>query len=272
MSPAPFEVTIDMFNLNITFPVIKTKDVLVVGIGGTSIIEVYYLTASGDSISFSKAPFEINAHTLFNGSVTLTYVNVVNYKLLMVNTTGTYAIDLLPGATWSLVTSQVNSSGIGVQAETIGQYLVVVRGGGTGNYTVYDLLSEAIVDSGVLPEDLIVHEYSASASSKTHAFFLAFNVSSHEAVIVAYSPSLGWLSQKVIVPGSDSVGLCYGGGFLWLMLKGGSLYRIDFDSATVTNTNIVLPSYPISYGDRLEYYGGKLIFIRDDNTNEVLII
>ncbi len=86
------------------------------------------------------------------------------------------------------------------------------------------------------------------------------------------TPTIDRIVVSPSIPTIYPVGLDYCDGYLWLIARGGGIHRIDTVSGTASPLSVQVPLYPVSEGDRLACYGNKLIFVREDGTNEVWIV
>jgi len=270
----PFTVSIDMLNTKITYCVPEVKDVLIVGVGDTSRVDVYELGFSGTDLTLSYVE-SLNVHSLFDGSTDITYDSDVTMSLIVVNGSGVYSVSLYSGKFSIINDSQPyfpRSDLVGVRAEVLDGKLLVVRGFTNGNdYLLIDLSSGDVVVYGSLGISINCTKYCVSASDGSNAYLLVLNASIGKPVIMRYSLDSGW-EVLTNFTGYKSTGMCFGNGYLYIMLEMGGLYRVSISDSSYESINVNLPFYPRGFGDRLEYYAGNLIFVRDDDTTEVWVI
>ena len=74
------------------------------------------------------------------------------------------------------------------------------------------------------------------------------------------------------IPTIYPVGLTYGNGKLWVIGRGGIIHYIYISNWTVKPLEIQPPYYPLTDGNRLVYYQGKLYHVREDGTSEMWVI
>ena len=273
-SNKPFEGRVDMLNINATTYIPVTKDVLVVGVGDTSRVDVYELGFSGANLTLSYVK-SIDVHSMFNGSTDITYDSDVTMSLIVVNGSGVYSVSLYSGK-FNVINDSppyFPSPGlVSVRAEVLDGKLLVVRGFTNGNdYLLIDLSNGNIVENGSLGVNISCTKYCVSASDGSNAYILVLNTSMGRPVIMRYSLGSGW-EVLTNFTGYKSTGMCFGNGYLYVMLEMGGLYRVSVNDGSYELLNVNLPFYPRGFGDRLEYYAGNLIFVRDDDTTEVWVI
>ena len=273
-SYSPFKVSIDVLNTNVTTYTPEVMDALIVGVGGTSRVDVYELGFNGVDISLRYVK-SLDVHSLFDGSTDITYDSNVTMSLMVVNDSGVYSVSLYSGKF-----SVINDSSpyfpspglVSVRAEVLDGKLLVVRGFTNGNdYLLIDLSNGNIVENGSLGVNISCTKYCVSASDGSNAYLLVLNASIGKPVIMRYSLGSGW-EVLTNFTGYKSTGMCFGNGYLYVMLEMGGLYRVSVIDGSYELLNVNLPFYPRGFGDRLEYYAGNLIFVRDDDTTEVWVI
>ncbi len=273
-APGPASISIDMLNALYQEASRSVFNALLVAPGGLDFIEVYQLP------SLTKL-YDIPANTVFNGTAAITYSAARNL-LVLVNATGIYTAPLSPSGNWTLLTTSCRALQQGVDAEAINTstdaYLVVLTGG--NQYCVVSLNTGALVANGTLPGDLVVgppYSYPASAhtSDFLHAYFIAYNKSSGQPVIIEAAATSTGVNIEVLglAPGSHPVGMAYTGNNLWVLLERGGLYQIDLGTGETIPYIVTLPFLPWGPGDRLEAYNTtSLLFIRADGTREIWLI
>ena len=246
--------------------------ILAVASGGYPYIDIYNLTTDSEGnlgIIFWKSIY--TPGNLFNGSAYVTYDNSVTDSLLLINGSGVYSIDLLSGNIRKL-SSSCNASASGVTAEAIKGELIVFPGEGSNKLCVLNLtdLTATGIDS---LDNVIDTEYGASATDSSFFYAVARNSSSGVSKLIKYE--LGGNAPEIYsnsLPGYRAVGLAYGGGYLWLLLEGGSLYKIDPSTGDITHINVLGLPAPLGPGNRLVYYSGDLILVRATGSDEVWLL
>jgi len=273
-SQSPVVANIDMFNTLVTHYVPLSKDTLIVGVGGTPGVDVYELGFNGVNLTLRYVK-SLNVYSLFDGSTDVTYDSDFTMSLIVVNSSGVYSASLYSGKF-----SVINDSSpyfpspglVSVRAEVLDGYLLVVRGFTNGNdYLLIDLFNGNIVENGSLGVNISCTKYCVSASDGSNAYLLVLNASMGKPVIMHYSLGSGW-EVLTNFTGYKSTGMCFGNGYLYVMLEMGGLYRVSVSDGSYELLNVNLPFYPRGFGDRLEYHAGNLIFVRDDDTTEVWVI
>ncbi len=285
-----FTLQVDCLNAFSDVWVPLSRDVLLVGEGGTDYVDVFKLSGvAPGSVAMSYWETIGVPGTVFNGSVGIAYDGYVTYSLLMVNGSGVYKLDLLnPSAPPILVTSACRASGGGgVRAEVVHDsatgktYLVVLPGVGNQSFCVYNLTAYPSGGAwliGFASRGLNVSSpYTVSAVVGASVYTVLQNVTSKAAVLVAVDPFANSTfvppsNTANFMPGLSNVGLTYDGRYLWLMLEGGSLYKVDPMYANFTNVPVLLLPPPVGYGDRMEYYNDALILVRDSGSSEIWVI
>ena len=270
-STSPLNVSIDLLNAKVTTYNFTPVDALVVGVGGSDRIDAYRLSTAGTNVYLSYLG-SMSSNSLFDGSTDIVFDSVVTKSLIMVNGSGVYNTSLLTGEPWHLISTACRALGRGVRAELVGNYLLVLEGGGTPYYCLLNLQTGTAVD-GSVGTYLSCGDYCVSASNGTVAYALLLYNNSLVATpqIWGYSPTKGWFFVGNFT-GYKSVGMVYGPEVLYVMLEYGALYSIDPSSGSFSRLGVALIFYPIGFGDRLEYYGGKLIFVRGSSTNEIWLV
>ncbi len=285
-----FTLQVDCLNAFPDVWVPVSQDVLLVGEGGTSYIDVFKLSGVAPG-SVTLLYWEtINVlGTVFNGSADIAYDGYVSHSLFLVNGSGVYRLDLLnPSAPPVFVTDACRASlGGGVRAEVVHDsvsgrtYLAVLPGVGNQSFCVYNLTAYpsggAWLISFTSRSLNVSSPYTVSAVVDTRVYTILQNTTSKAAVLVAVNPftnstSVPPSNTANLMPGLSNVGLAYDGKYLWLMLEGGSLYKVNPTYANFTNVPVLFLPAPIGYGDRMEYYNGALILVRDSGSSEVWVI
>ncbi len=160
-------------------------------------------------------------------------------------------------------------------------YLVVLPGVGNQSFCVYNLTAYPSGGAWLISfasRGLNVSSpYTVSAVVGAKVYTILQNTTSKAAVLVAVDPFTNSTfvppsNTANFMPGLSNVGLAYDGKYLWLMLEGGSLYKVNPTYANFTNVPVLFLPAPIGYGDRMEYYNGALILVRDSGSSEVWVI
>ncbi len=287
---SPFTLQVDCLNAFPDVWVPVSQDVLLVGEGGTSYIDVFKLSGvTLGSVALSYWETISIPGAVFNGSADIVYDGYVSYSLFLINGSGVYRLDLLnSSAPPVFVTDACRASlGGGVRAEVVHDpvsgrtYLVILPGVGNQSFCVYNLTAYPSGGAWLISfasRGLNVSSpYTVSAVVGTRVYTILQNTTSKAAVLVAVDPFTNSTfvppsNTANFMPGLSNVGLAYDGKYLWLMLEGGSLYKVNPTYANFTNVPVLFLPAPIGYGDRMEYYNGVLILVRDSGSSEVWVI
>ncbi|WP_153801337.1 hypothetical protein [Hyperthermus butylicus] len=276
-SSSPVNVSVDELNARYQFWNYSSFSAFIVGVGGSSIIDVYDV-ASG----VLQYRYNMSAGSIFNGSTVIAY-DPATRRLLLFNSSGLYSSLLSPPGNFILVNNtcraQINAA-MAVVNTSSASYAVLLVGGGGDAYCVVDLSTGNVIDSGNLSRNIgftvstdptLVYTASAVSSDGSTAYFLVYDTSDGVPVIIEYNASTGDWNVTGVAPASRAVGMAYGNGYLWVLYERGSLYKIDPTTGRSEYVDIYLPFYPWGPGDRLEYIdsGRLLLFVRADGTREV---
>ncbi len=280
-STQPLQVSVDVLNAVYKYYIYTVFDALLVGVGGTSLVDVYSYTSGSLAYMYS-----INVGSSFNGSTLIAY-DPIGKRLVLANTSGIYVGLLSAQPGFGLVASDCNTvpgpAILEVVNTTSNSYAVVVKS--DGGYCVVDLSTNTTVASGVVgiagcslalapPQTYIA---SARDPGGLAVFLVGYCTNTGQAVLVQgvlQGSTVSWSTLSAL-PGSRSVGLvAEDSSTLWLMLSGGSLYKVYYNTTlgswSYTLANVSMPFTPIDPGDRLENLDAtSLVFVRADYTNEI---
>ncbi len=280
-STQPLQVSVDVLNSVYKYYTYTVFDALLVGVGGTSLVDVYSYTSGGLVYMYS-----INVGSVFNGSTLIAY-DPVGRRLVLANTSGIYVGLLSAQPGFGLVVSDCNTvpgpAALEVVNTTSNSYAIVVKS--DGGYCVVDLSTNTTVASGVVgvsgcslalapPQTYIA---SARDPGSLAVFLVGYCTNTGQAVLVRgvlQGSTVSWSTLSAL-PGSRSVGLvAEDSSTLWLILSGGSLYKVYYNTTlgswSYTLANVSIPFTPIDPGDRLEVLDAtSLVFVRADYTNEI---
>ncbi len=156
-------------------------------------------------------------------------------------------------------------------------YVLYAPGGGSNQAYIFDenTWTTTLV---TLPEPVTPYTcitYDPSTSTEYVMFGETGSIYSIE-ILTGAVPQLSY--EKIVITPSPPtvypVGLAYGDGYLWVIGKGGGIYKISISGTTgyALTLPIQIPYYPLSEGDRLAYNRGKLYHVRGDGTSELAII
>lgn len=280
-SSQPIRVNVDVLNAVYSYYNYTVFNALLVGVGGTSLLDVYEYSPQGLSHLYT-----INAGSVFDGSTVVAY-DPIGRLLVLANTTGVYVGRLMAQPGFSLVSADCTTAPgpavLEVVNTTSNSYAVIVKS--DGGYCVVDLSTNTTIASGTIsiPDCSLTlsppQAYMASARdpSGLNVFLVGYCADSGQAVLLGGSlqgTTMSW-SRLAVLPGSRSAGLvAEDSSTMWLMLSGGSLYKVYYNATLgvweYSLANASLPFTPVDPGDRLEVLDPhNLVFVRADYTNEV---
>jgi hypothetical protein len=239
---------------------------LVIGVGGSSKILIYNISSSIESPILTHV---INADTIFDGRADIALS--LDY-LYLLNTSGVFNYDFLQGK-WVLVTDSCRATGISARLEVVKDVLVIVPGVGDNTLCLYNLTTKSPVLYNIV--EGYVTEYTSTTTSESILYVSLNSIRTLRPIIVVYNisnNSVNFLTQYNIT-GYRLLGLTRSDlGKLYFIYEYGGVYELDITTSTLRLLPLILPFIPRGFGDRLEYYGGYLIFIRGDETTELYIV
>jgi len=239
---------------------------LVIGVGGSSKILIYNISSSIESPILTHV---INADTVFNG---YTDIALSPDYLYLLNTSGVFNYDFSQGK-WLLVTDSCRATGISAKLEVIKDVLVIIPGVGNNTLCLYNLTTKSPVRYNMV--EGYVTEYTSTTASESILYVSLNSTSTLRPIIAVYNisnNSVNFLTQYNIT-GYRLLGLTRSDlGKLYFIHEYGGVYELDTTTSTLRLLPLILPFTPRGFGDRLEYYGGYLIFIRGDETTELYIV
>lgn len=209
--------------------------------------------------------------SLINPAITFDYSST---RFILVNYTSTLTYDPYTGVVAEGITLP-EPAGDSAQAVAVGQYLVYAPGGSSSNVYVLRAYDGSVVARLTSPSP--IGSYSCSAGDQGGGRAYIYVGGSGELLVV--DPAAGTVTQLSMDPAPPTaypVGMDYGGGYLWVIGRGGGIHRIDPSTGSVTAAATQLPYYPMSEGDRLAYFvisGVPYLYhVREDGTSEVWVI
>jgi len=239
---------------------------LVIGIGNSSKILIYNISSS---IENPILTYVINADTVFNG---YTDIALGPDYLYLLNTSGVFNYDFSQGK-WLLVTDSCRATGISARLEVIKDVLVIIPGVGNNTLCLYNLTTKSPVLYNIV--EGYVTEYTSTTTSESILYVSLNSIRTLRPIIVVYNisnNSVNFLTQYNIT-GYRLLGLTRSDlGKLYFIHEYGGVYELDTTTSTLRLLPLILLFTPRGFGDRLEYYGGYLIFIRGDETTELYIV
>jgi hypothetical protein len=238
--------------------------VLLVGVGGSQQVLAYNVTASERPV-LVKA---INASTTFDGSAAIA---ALGGSIYLLNATGLY---MYSWATDSWVLLAGTSTRQLARLEACGNLLAVVNSTGTNVVYVYNVTARSW-SRVALGDYYMTTEYTSTAVSENCTLYVSlvkYEGGLYKPVVVAVDLRSLSVVGEVPVTGYRLCGLAYGGPeYLYYVLEQEGVYRVG-TTGVVEQLPVYLPFAPRGIGDRLEYYGGKLLFVRGDGTAELYVI
>ena len=268
VSPNPFNASIDVLNAPAIVLVKSYDNVLIVGAGGSSSIQVYGVEERSSGIELSYL-YSIESSRLGG----LTYIVYAPHleKLVLVNSSGVYEKIISPIGKWVLVSSVCRITVPGAQAQVVdygsSDMLMLVNG---SRLCILNLSSGKLVYSGEL-SGLSTYSFSCSASNGTAAFFVLN--SSRGPVLAVIRAAEGAIEVRSLsLPFTQCVGAAWSSSLRELLLlgDGGPLYLYS-SGKNFSVVSWVEPPYSPHEGDRLAAFGGYVVWIRDDYTSEVWV-
>ncbi len=161
------------------------------------------------------------------------------------------------------------------QVAVVGQYIVYAPGGGSRDIFIMKVSDGSVATRLTSPSP--IGPYSCSADDQDSQKAYIYVGGSGDILVI--DPSGGSLTELLIDPAPPTaypVGMDYGGGYLWVIGRGGGIHYIDTRTGSVKALVNQLPYYPMSEGDRLAYlavsYKAYLYHAREDGTSEVWVI
>ena len=145
--------------------------------------------------------------------------------------------------------------------------LYIVAGG--SSFYKYNIEAKTLTTLTSIPG--YVKEYSVGALVDDTIYLV---LGGGNSTFLAYNTTLdSWVFLED-TPTGYAVGLAYDQdrNVLWLLGKGGGLHYFDLREKTWHPYSTQIPYMPLSPGNRLVYYQGKLYHVRGDNTRELWII
>jgi hypothetical protein len=240
---------------------------LVIGVGGSNKILIYNISSSIESPILTHV---INADTIFDGRADIALS--LDY-LYLLNTSGVFNYDFLQGK-WVLVTDSCRATGISARLEVVKDVLVIVPGVGNNTLCLYNLTTKRNLNPYNIVEGYVT-EYTSTTTSESILYVSLNSTSTLRPIIAVYNisnNSVNFLTQYNIT-GYRLLGLTRSDlGKLYFIHEYGGVYELDITTSTLRLLPLILPFIPRGFGDRLEYYGGYLIFIRGDETTELYIV
>ena len=208
---------------------------------------------------------------LVNPAIAFDYGRAV---FVIVNRSSTLTYDPFTGAVAAGI-SLPAPAGDSAQAVVIDQYLIYAPGGGSRDVYILKAYDGTLVTRLTSPSP--IGEYSCSADDQsTRRAYIYVGGSGDLLVIDPFARTLTQLAMSPAPPTAFPVGMDYGGGYLWVIGRGGGIHYIDPSSGAVAAAATQLPYYPMSEGDRLAYFvvsgTAYLYHVREDGTSEVWVI
>jgi len=239
---------------------------LLVGVGGSSKVLAYDISGGVENPVLA---YVIDAGTVFDGYAD---VAVSSGYLYLLNTTGVFRYDFSQGS-WTLVTSSCSATGRGARLEVVGGALVVVPGVGNSSICLYDTATGSAslhpVAEGVFTD------HTSTVACGDLVYVSLYDTVNARPVVAAYRVSGSTLSLERLysTTGYRLLGLAYDcSRRLYAVHEYGGVYELDTVTGELRVPPVLLPFTPRGYGDRLEYYGSYLIFVRGDETTELYVV
>lgn len=268
-SDEPFEFTVS--SAEIDFRVIDfSRPLIAVATNDTEGVKMWVF----NPVTMSWVSVDLGAK-LFNPALAFDYANM---SFLLIGNDTLFSYDPFTGGVYELfhVAQNSSTSAVAISIYNGSRWLVYSPGGGGNAVYVYRLEDGALMGSYSFPEGL--SEYTCSSYDHLEKYgYIIVGGSGHIYKLgISSDGELSYQELDITSPTAYPVGLAYGGGYLWIIGRGGGVHRISLSTLSVEPLNVQPPYYPLSAGDRLAYYvvSGEsyLLHVREDGTSEVWII
>ena len=93
----------------------------------------------------------------------------------------------------------------------------------------------------------------------------------NQSILLSHNITSNTVIEHTLLTGIKNLGMIYVNGRLWIMEERGPLYSLNATTGNIVLDRFALPFSPRGEGDRLEYFAGRIIFVRADDTIEVWV-
>ena len=192
------------------------------------------------------------------------------FRFIIASANGLIAF-YMSNESFSTIASLPEPSGDSGFVAVLGDYILYAPGGGSNSLYLYGR-GDSLLGQYSMPEDVDPYTCIAVDYSRGVMYVLFGGTGDLYAVNVSGdTPSFTELNMDPAPPTVYPVGMDYGDGYLWVIGKGGGLHRIDTVTGSVGAVVSQAPYYPMSSGNRLVYWAGKLYHVREDGTSELWV-
>ncbi len=225
--------------------------------------------------SITNAPFNWPSNS------SITYMNST-HLLIATNTTHLLSYDYITD-TWTTLedlTVLGIRSGAGASLFYLPRYpelIFYVVGGGNSEIWIYNYTNGSFAPSKIiLPTG--VDAYSVSTTDGWEIIYLTLGYHSdlflkiNVTAFLEGGPPSEVISYLSYLPSTYLVGMDRYGDYIYVVDRGGAVYRYSISSDTWVRMEPSLPFSLYTYGDRLFAYEGRLYFIRMDSTRDIVTI
>ena len=192
-------------------------------------------------------------------------------RLYIVNGSGVFSLTLSLRPVVETVTTSCRASGGGVAIGWINTSYgirIVVLSSPT-MMCIIDPYTHT-VDLVDLPNGLARYAYTSIAMNGTHVFMNLVSITNGTVYLVAYG-SKGF-EVLGVMPSPKVLGMSYRSSYkdLVFVIEGGPIYLYKLGKGVSVLVSSI-PFYPKNPGDRLCWYSGYTVFVRDDGTLELWV-
>ena len=220
-------------------------------------------------------------YSTFEAEYAVSCYDKVRGRIWIINNTDSIAYYDVVNEKWeSLAASTVNDKFIitpGMSllfTEKYPEYLFLVAENSAGSWYLwyYDITTSKWFTLKEISEDCGNYSVAVIVGDIVYLIPGDSTVSFYKGNITEFLKGVGSWTRLEDVPTPYSVGFAYGANKLWLLGRGGGLHYFDLNELKWYPYETQIPYMPLSPGNRLVYYQGKLYHVRGDNTRELWII
>jgi hypothetical protein len=194
------------------------------------------------------------------------------FRFLIANSSELTAFYII-NSTLKRMTNLNKPTGEGGFIASLNGYILYAPGGGSSDLYVY-YENGTLAQSASAPEP--IRPYTCTAIDPVQGILYVYFGHTGDLYEVTLDnngePTFTKHDITPSIPTVYPVGLAYGSGKLWVIGRGGGVHYIYTSNWTVKPLSNQPPYYPLTDGDRLVYYEGKLYHVREDGTSELWII
>ncbi len=259
-SKSPFNTTVNSAVLSYTKP--QTPLLAVLSNSSNKLFLYRILTNEWSNYTVSGSDLVYPAVTFDNNG----------FRFLIANSTDLDAFYVI-NSTLKRITLLNEPTNEGGFLAVVNNYIIFAPGGGSSSLYVYSE-NGTLVQNTNTPEP--VDSYTCTAVDPVkNILYVYFGHTGDLYEVTVDNNGQPSFTKHDITPSTPTVypvGLAYANGKLWIIGKGGGIHYIYISNWTVKPLQVQPPYYPLTDGDRLVYYEGKLYHVREDGTSELWII